>query len=117
MPNEAMLRRLVDVPARPDESRYELTLVVCGASDLSKRAIANARWLCDAHLEGKYGPTVMDLQGQPATALDVQVLAAPTPIKTLALPSRKLVGDLSHTERVVSALGLPAGADTRIPTG
>ena len=83
---------------------YDLTLFVSGASDLSVRAIANARKLCDAHLGGRYHLRVVDMHDDPAAFISGWVLATPTLVKSLPLPVRKLVGDLSRTEKVLRAL-------------
>jgi circadian clock protein KaiB len=99
------------VSAVPDEPRYELTLFVSGASDLSARAIANARELCDVHLEGRYELSVVDVHEDAAAARNSDVIAAPTLVKNLPLPVRKLVGDLSQTAKVLTALDLPAASD------
>jgi circadian clock protein KaiB len=90
---------------------YELTLFVSGASEHSTRAIADARQLCDAHLPGAYRLAIVDLQTDPAAAVSSHVLAAPTLVKNLPLPVRKLVGDLSHTAKVLLALDLPRATD------
>jgi circadian clock protein KaiB len=99
--------RFVDQRDVTDTPWYELTLFVSGASDLSARAIANARHLCDGHLAGRHRLRVVDVHEDPAAVLESQVVAAPTLIKTLPLPARRLVGDLSHTGRVLEALDLP----------
>jgi circadian clock protein KaiB len=106
-PPDTRLRRFDDAIATHDDVRYELTLFVSGASDLSARAITNARQLCDAHLHGRYHLSVVDVHEDPATALSSQVVAAPTLMRNWPLPVRKLVGDLSHDDRVIRALGLP----------
>jgi circadian clock protein KaiB len=106
-PNNAMLKRFEDALAQRDDSWYELTLIVSGASALSARAIANARRLCDTHLEGRYHLSVVDLHEEPANVASDHVLAAPTLVKNRPLPVRNFVGDLSHTDRVLLALGLP----------
>jgi circadian clock protein KaiB len=105
-PNDATLKRFEHALAHRDDSWYELTLIVSGASALSARAIANARRLCDAHLEGRYHLSVVDLHEDPASVASEHVLAAPTLVRNQPLPVRKFVGDLSHTKRVLLALGL-----------
>ena len=90
----------------PDVSG-ELTLFVSGATDLSARAIANARDLCDVHLGGRYHLTVVDARDDPAAMLDHRVLATPTLVRNRPLPVRRVVGDLSHTTKVLLALELP----------
>jgi circadian clock protein KaiB len=89
-----------------DQTRYDLTLFVSGASDLSARAIANARELCDNHLAGRYQLSVIDVHEDAAAVLESDVIAAPTLVRNWPLPVRKMVGDLSRTEKVLAALDL-----------
>lgn len=113
---DATRRSFEEALARREEAQVELTLIVSGASDLSARAIANATNLCERHMAGRYHLSVVDLHEAPASVLTGQVLAAPTLVKTQPLPMRKFVGDLSNTEKVLTALGLadrvalPAGS-------
>jgi circadian clock protein KaiB len=86
------------------EVHFDLTLIVSGASDRSARAIANARSLCDVHLAGRSHLTVVDLHTEPGGD---GVVAAPTLVRNLPLPVRRIVGDLSSTSRVLAALDLP----------
>jgi circadian clock protein KaiB len=86
---------------------YELTLFVSGASDLSARAIGNARQLCDIHLAGRYSLSVVDVHENPAALRTNGALATPTLVRNRPLPVRKVVGDLSHTDKVLLALELP----------
>jgi circadian clock protein KaiB len=102
------LHRFEEAAAERVGVTFELTLIVSGASDLSARAIANATLLCETHLPGHYHLSVVDLHEAPASVLSGQVLAAPTLVKTQPLPMQKFVGDLSRTQRVIAALGLPA---------
>jgi circadian clock protein KaiB len=97
--------------ATRDEVRYELTLFVSGASDLSARAIANAKELCDTYLEGRYELAVVDVHEDASAALNSDVIAAPTLVRNWPLPVRKLVGDLSRIDRVLIALDLAAADD------
>ena len=78
------------------DETFELTLFVSGASDLSVRAIANARRLCDVHLDGRHHLQVVDMHDDPAAFTSGWVLATPTLVKSRPLPVRKLVGDLSR---------------------
>lgn len=105
--NDAALRRLQEAVDRRAEAYFELTLIVSGASDLSARAIANATGMCEEHLSGRYHLSVVDLHEAPASVSSGQVLAAPTLVRTQPLPMRKFVGDLSRTDRVLAALGIP----------
>jgi len=91
-----------------DAVHYRLTLFVSGASELSARAIANAKRLCDTHLDGRYRLAVVDVHDEPADALRCQVRAAPTLVKDQPLPVRRVVGDLSDTAKVLLALDVPA---------
>jgi diguanylate cyclase (GGDEF)-like protein len=81
----------------PQES-YELTLFVSGASDLSSRAIAEAKQLCEDHVAGRYHLSVVDVHGDTSALRSSGVLATPTLIKYLPLPVRHLVGDLSKAD-------------------
>ena len=94
---------------------YDLTLFVSGASERSTRAIADARQLCDTHLHGRYRLSIVDLREDAAAAVSSHVLAAPTLVRNLPLPVRKLVGDLSHTAKVLLALDLPGATDASSP--
>ena len=106
-PHDATLKRFEAALAAPDQTWFELTLFVNGASDLSARAIANATRLCDVHLHNRYQLAVVDVHENPGAVLDRQVVAAPTLLKTLPLPVRKIVGDLSQADKVLRALDLP----------
>jgi circadian clock protein KaiB len=108
---DATLKRFEDRLARIDDTRYELTLFVSGATDLSARAIANARQLCDTQLHGQYHLSVIDIHEDLAAVLSHGVVATPTLVKSSPLPVRKLVGDLSHTDKVLLALELPVVQD------
>jgi circadian clock protein KaiB len=116
-PHDATLKRFEDRLAAPDETFYELTLFVSGASELSARAIANARRLCEDHLDGRYHLTVVDVHEDPAAVLSSRVLAAPTLVKSCPPPVRKLVGDLSHTAKVLLALNLPVASEAPATPG
>ena len=106
--SDAATQRLEAALVERAEVHFEFTLIVSGASPLSARAIANATNLCEQHMGGRYNLSVVDLTEAPASVAVGQVLAAPTLVKTLPLPMCKFVGDLSRTDRVLAALGLPA---------
>jgi circadian clock protein KaiB len=101
------LARLEAAAALRATEIVQLTLIVSGASELSARAISNATRLCETHMPGRHHLSVVDLDEAPASVLSGQVLAAPTLVKTRPLPVQKFVGDLSNTQRVLIALGLP----------
>ncbi|MCW2994409.1 MAG: Circadian oscillation regulator KaiB [Conexibacter sp.] len=85
---------------------YELTLYVNGASDRSARAIADARALLDLHLAGRHRLLIVDVNDEPAAFLRSGVLAAPALVRDHPLPARRIVGDLSDTQKVLTVLDL-----------
>lgn len=89
-----------------DEQHYVLALYVTGMSPQSINAIVNIRKICEEHLNGRYDLKVVDLYQQPQFAKDEQIIAVPTLIKKLPLPLRRIIGDLSGTERVLLGLDL-----------
>ena len=84
---------------------HVLCLYVSGMTSRSVAAIENIRVVCETHLQGRYNLQVIDIYQQPELARTAQVIAAPTLIKQLPAPLRKLVGDLSE-ERVLVGLDL-----------
>jgi circadian clock protein KaiB len=94
------------VDAAPQQ--YDLCLYVTGMTPRSARAIENLRAFCRRHLQGRHTLRIFDLYQQPNLAREEQLVAAPTLVKRMPLPQRRLVGDLSSHERVRAALGLPA---------
>jgi circadian clock protein KaiB len=83
---------------------WHLRLYVAGQSPKSLRAFANLKDLCDEHLAGRYEIEVIDLVEEPALARADDVLAIPTLVRRLPAPLRKIIGDLSNTERVLVGL-------------
>jgi len=92
--------------AKTDRSKYILRLYVTGLTPKSSRAIANVQKLCDKHLAGSYELEVIDIYQQPKLAKGEQIIATPTLIKKLPLPLRKLIGDMSDTERFLVGIDL-----------
>ncbi|HSJ54931.1 MAG TPA: circadian clock KaiB family protein [Anaerolineae bacterium] len=88
------------------KGHYVLRLYVAGTTPQSSRAIDNIAALCEEHLQGSYDLEVVDLYEHPALARGEQIIAAPTLIKKLPLPLRRLIGDLSDTQRVLVGLDL-----------
>jgi len=93
--------------ASPD-GHYELHLYVTGMTTHSARAIENLRAFCRKHLDGRHTLRIFDLYQQPSLARSEQVVAAPTLVKRVPLPQRRLVGDMSDQKRMLAALGLPS---------
>jgi circadian clock protein KaiB len=85
---------------------YILRLYVTGQTPRSQRSIENLRTLCEKYLKGQFDLEVIDIYQQPALAAEGQIIAAPTLIKTMPLPLRRLVGDFSDQARVVLGLDL-----------
>ncbi|MFI5072190.1 MAG: circadian clock KaiB family protein [Terriglobales bacterium] len=88
------------------EPVVDLRLYVAGQTPRSQAAISNLKMICDDHLEGRYTIEVIDLLKNPALARDHQILAIPTLVRRLPVPIRKIIGDLSDTERVVVGLDI-----------
>jgi len=89
-----------------DTSRYLLKLYVTGMTPRSQRAIENIQVICEEHLKDRYSLEIVDIYQHPTLAEGEQILAAPTLIKKLPEPLRRIVGDLSNTERVLLGLDL-----------
>ena len=85
---------------------YKLRLFVSGSTPKSTRAIKNIRALCDEQLNGRYDLEVIDIYQQPAEVGPEQIVVAPTLVKKLPLPLRKIIGDLSDKERVLVGLDI-----------
>lgn len=85
---------------------YSLRLYVTGQTPRSAASIRNLRDVCDEFLEGRFELQVIDLYQHPELAKEAQVVAAPTLIKRLPLPLRRLVGDLSDKQEVLLGLDL-----------
>ena len=85
---------------------YVFRLFVSGASPNSIKAISNLKEICEQYLQGKYKLEIVDIYQEPALAKDQQIIALPLLIKKLPLPERRLIGDLSDTDKVLKGLGL-----------
>jgi circadian clock protein KaiB len=92
--------------APPRGDTYVLRLFVAGTTPRSMQAILDARAFCESHLADSYQLEVIDIYQQPALARDEQIVAVPTLVRSLPPPLRRLVGDLSDVERVLSGLQL-----------
>ena len=98
--------------ATPVET-WRLRLYVAGQTPKSLQAFANLKRICEDHLEGQYRIEVIDLIETPQLAKDDQILAIPTLVRKLPEPVRKIIGDLSNTERVLVGLNLIAAPRSR----
>jgi len=92
-------------PKKQDEV-WQLKLYVAGQTPKSLTAFANLKKICEEHLAGKYSIEIIDLLQNPKLAEGDQILAVPTLVRRLPQPLRKIIGDLSNTERVIVGLNI-----------
>lgn len=101
------LREALTAAAAPNGAgRYRLRLFLAGMGRRSVAALENLRRICEEHLPGRYELEVIDILQEPHRASEADLVAAPTLVKDLPLPLRKLLGDMSDTERVLVGLGI-----------
>jgi circadian clock protein KaiB len=93
-------------PFKAEANRYALRLYVAGHTLKSLAAITNIKKICEENLKGRYVLEVIDLYQQPQLAQGEQIIALPTLIKKLPPPLRRIIGDMSNTERVLVGLDL-----------
>jgi circadian clock protein KaiB len=103
-------RKVTRPPRKAASRRYILKLYVAGQSPKSVNAIANIKKLCETMLKGCYVLDVIDLYQQPHLAQGEQIIAIPTLVRTLPSPLRRIIGDLSNTERVLVGLDIRSEA-------
>ena len=97
-----------------DSEFWSLRLYVAGQTPKSMTAFANLKKICEEHLSGRYRIEVIDLLRQPQLAAGDQIVAIPTLVRKLPEPLRRIVGDLSNTERTLVGLQLrPASQATQ----
>jgi len=92
--------------ADKSHNKYMLSLYITGSTSRSVLAISNLKKICEEYLEGKYELEVIDLYKNPLLAKEEQIIAAPTLIKKLPLPFRRIIGDMSNEEKVLLGLDL-----------
>ena len=92
--------------ATAQSQKWDLRLYTAGQSPKSLAALANLKRVCDEHLAGRYSIEVIDLLKNPRLAKDDQIVAIPTLVRKLPEPLRRIVGDLSDTERTLVGLQL-----------
>jgi len=93
-------------PSKEKSDTYILRLYIAGQTPRSVAALANLKQICAEHLAGRYTLQVIDLLENPQLARGDQILAIPTLVRKLPLPMRRIIGDLSNTERVLVGLDL-----------
>ena len=91
---------------KPAEPRYDLRLYVAGQTPRSLQALSNLKKICEEHLAGDYRVEIIDLLKKPQLAAGDQILAIPTLVRTIPKPARKIIGDLSNTDRVLVGLDI-----------
>jgi circadian clock protein KaiB len=89
-----------------DSTRWNLRLYVAGQTPRSLSAFKNLKEICEEYLKGKYHIEVVDLMENPTLARGDQIFAVPTLVRKLPQPIRKIIGDLSNTERVLVGLDI-----------
>lgn len=89
-----------------DGNVYLFKLFITGATPNSVKAVKNIRAICEQHLQGRYKLEIVDVYQQSHLAVQEQLIALPMLIKKHPLPEKKLIGDLSETEKVITSLGL-----------
>ncbi len=92
------------LPPEQEEGTWDLRLYVAGQTPRSMAALSNLKKICGEHLAGRYRVEVIDLMANPHLARADQILAIPTLVRKLPAPMRKIIGDLSQTERVLVGL-------------
>lgn len=88
------------------DERWDLRIYVAGKTPKMQSAVENLKKVCEEYLEGRYSIEVIDLQEQPQLAAGEQILAIPTVIRKLPEPIKRLIGDLTVTEKVVVGLDI-----------
>src|SRR5215208_4627105 len=91
---------------KAERSTYIFRLYVTGASANSSRAISNIKEILERYLKGQYQLNIIDVYQQPQVAQKVDIIALPLLVRKMPLPERRLIGDLSDTEKVLKSLGL-----------
>jgi circadian clock protein KaiB len=89
---------------------FVLRLYIAGQTPKCLRAFANLKQICEQHLSNRYRIEMIDLLEDPGLARNDQILAVPTLVRRMPTPVKKIIGDLSNTQRVLAGLDVPVGA-------
>jgi circadian clock protein KaiB len=103
---KAAAKRMRGRAAKKPVTRYALRLYITGQTPRSRQSVENLRALCDKYIPNQFDLEVIDIYQQPAMAAAGQIIAAPTLIKSMPLPLRRLVGDFSDQNRVILGLDI-----------
>ena len=105
--NKKVSKELFDLKVSElSKDKYVLRLYITGSTKRSVVAITSLKKICEEYLEGRYELEVIDLYKKPSLAKDEQIIAAPTLIKKLPLPFRRIIGDMSNKQKVLMGLDL-----------
>jgi len=110
MPKTRAMKRPKSGPRHRPGKLWQLRLYVAGQTPKSLAAFSNLKKICEYHLRGRYRIEVIDLAERPQLSKGDQILAIPTLVRKLPEPVRKIIGDLSDTERVLVGLDLRAAS-------
>lgn len=105
------------LPSEAAEAYYVLRLYVTGSNVRSAHAIENMRRICDEFLAGRHELEVVDIYQRPEAAREFQLLAAPTLVKLLPPPVRRIVGDLSDQHKVLVSLEIRSAHEAEVAGG
>ena len=103
---EDATKKNVGIPNVQETSNYVLRLYISGSSPKSQRAVECIKRICEEYLKGRYELEVIDIYQKKTLGIDEQIIAAPTLIKELPLPMRRIIGDMSDKERILIGLDL-----------
>lgn len=104
--SEEYAKQITSAKREEANERWELRLYIAGQTPKSLNAFANLKRICEAHLTGRYTIEIIDLMQNPQLAAGDQIVAIPTLVRRLPEPLRRIVGDLSNTERTLVGLQL-----------
>ena len=107
------IRAFEEALEKAESDRYVLRLYIAGMNPKSMAAVENIRRICDEHLPGRCQLDVIDIYQQPILAMNGQIVAAPTLVKELPPPLKKLVGSMADTDRVLIGLDLQSRVKSR----
>ncbi len=102
------MEQTLSPPPSADKEDFVLRLYIAGQTPKSMRAFANLKRICEQYLTDRYRIEMIDLMDDPSLARCDQILAVPTLVRRVPKPVRKIIGDLSNTQRVVAGLDLSA---------
>ena len=117
-PRSAAGKRLERAARMQKRARYVLRLYVAGLTPRSAAAIESVKELCEEHLKGRYELDIVDIYQEPTLAKGEQIIAAPTLIKKLPTPLRRMIGDMADREKLLVGLDLiPTESRTEVAKG